>query len=159
MKKKNIPYSIYSISELHRLLGLPKPKHPMISVFRFEDIVYNELYSLELFTLNFYCIAIKKNFTGKLKYGQRYYDFDEGVMSFISISTLGDSLLFLNRLLMNWMVLYRPTTAYLKYPIAFKRDFDGKKAMEERIHWENLAKEEHWKILLYHDMQQAFLQC
>lgn len=66
------------------MLGLPRPKRPMISVFRFEDITYNELYSLEHFTLNFYCIAIKKNFTGKLKYGQRYYDFDEGVMSFIS---------------------------------------------------------------------------
>ncbi|MFH6968845.1 hypothetical protein [Flavobacterium johnsoniae] len=84
MKKQNTPYSINSISEQHCLLGLPRPKRPMISVFRFEDITYNELYSLEHFTLNFYCIAIKKNFTGKLKYGQRYYDFDEGVMSFIS---------------------------------------------------------------------------
>ena len=40
------------------------------------------------FVLNFYCIAIKKNFKGKLKYGQNYYDFDEGVMSFISPNQL-----------------------------------------------------------------------
>ena len=36
------------------------------------------------FAMDFYCVALKKNFKGKLKYGQRYYDFDEGVMSFIS---------------------------------------------------------------------------
>lgn len=33
---------------------------------------------------NFYSVCIKKNFTGKLKYGQNYYDFDEGVMTFFS---------------------------------------------------------------------------
>lgn len=33
---------------------------------------------------NFYSVCIKKDFTGKLKYGQNYYDFDEGVMTFFS---------------------------------------------------------------------------
>jgi len=33
---------------------------------------------------NFYMICIKKGFTGKMKYGQQYYDFEEGTMSFIS---------------------------------------------------------------------------
>lgn len=51
-----------------------------------------------------------------------------------------------------------PTAGYLKYPIAFKSDFDGKKAMEQRAKWEKLAKEEHWKILLYHDMKKSALQ-
>lgn len=74
---------INSISEQHRYLGLPKPKHPMVSVFRFENIL-TEYEAMQNFTLNFYCIAIKKNFSGKLKYGQQYYDFDEGILSFIS---------------------------------------------------------------------------
>jgi AraC-like DNA-binding protein len=39
---------------------------------------------LRHFTLNFYCISIKKEYDGKLKYGQRHYDFDEGMMAFIS---------------------------------------------------------------------------
>jgi AraC family transcriptional activator of pobA len=60
----------------------------MIGVFRFEDIVNSELHLLENFSVNFYVVAIKKNFTGKLKYGQRYYDFDEGVLSFISPNQL-----------------------------------------------------------------------
>lgn len=51
-----------------------------------------------------------------------------------------------------------PTAGYLKYPIAFKSDFDGKKAMEQRTEWEKLAKAEHWKILLYHDMKRSILQ-
>lgn len=75
---------IRSVSEQHRLLSLPKPHHPLVSVFDFSDI---KSYSPELsgsFVLDFYCVAIKKNFKGKLKYGQNYYDFDEGVLSFIS---------------------------------------------------------------------------
>lgn len=88
MKKQNAPYIINSISEQHRILGLPKPKHPMISVFGVEQLKFDELYLLKNFSLNFYCITIKKNFTGKLKYGQRYYDFDEGMLSFISPNQL-----------------------------------------------------------------------
>ncbi|RDC56310.1 AraC family transcriptional regulator [Pedobacter chinensis] len=88
MKKQNAPYIINSISEQHRFLGLPKPKHPMISVFSLESISNKELNLLEHFILNFYCIAIKKNFAGKIKYGQHYYDYDEGIMSFISPNQL-----------------------------------------------------------------------
>ena len=84
--KKGIksPYIINSIYEQHRLLALPKPLHPLISVFNFADIKETSAELSNSFVLNFYCVAIKKNFKGKLKYGQNYYDFDEGVMSFIS---------------------------------------------------------------------------
>jgi len=46
---------------------------------------------------------------------------------------------------------------YLNYQIAFKTDYDGKKAMEERIIWKKRAKEEQWKILLYHDMENEII--
>lgn len=82
------PYVINSISEQHRLLGLPKPKHPLISVFRHEQSNYASLVELQHFTLNFYCISIKKDYDGKLQYGQRHYDFDEGMMAFISPNQL-----------------------------------------------------------------------
>ena len=84
----NKPYLINSISEQHRLLGLAKPKHPLISVFRHEDAAFDVLNELEHFTLNFYCISIKKDYDGKLKYGHRHYDFDEGMMAFISPNQL-----------------------------------------------------------------------
>lgn len=78
------PRLIATISEQHKHLGLPRPQHPLVSVFRFEEMILVDDEAFKNFTLDFYCIAIKKNFTGKLKYGQRYYDFDEGMMSFIS---------------------------------------------------------------------------
>jgi AraC-like DNA-binding protein len=36
------------------------------------------------FTFNFYGISLKKNIKGKLKYGQNYFDFDEGVLGMTS---------------------------------------------------------------------------
>ncbi|WP_185248300.1 AraC family transcriptional regulator [Chryseobacterium bernardetii] len=87
MNKKE-PYIIHSISEMHKLLGLSKPKHPMVSVFRYESVTNYQLTSLQQFSMGFYCIAIKRNFEGKLRYGQRYYDYDEGIMAFISPNQL-----------------------------------------------------------------------
>ncbi|KAA6438508.1 helix-turn-helix transcriptional regulator [Dyadobacter flavalbus] len=84
----NKPYLINSISEQHRLLGLTGPKHPLISVFRHEDADYASLVELQHFTLNFYCISIKTDYDGKLKYGHRHYDFDGGMMAFISPNQL-----------------------------------------------------------------------
>lgn len=48
-----------------------------------------------------------------------------------------------------------PTRGYLKQHVAFKTDYDGHKAMEWRKLWQKLAAEQHWSILLYHDMETA----
>ncbi|MDR6462150.1 MBL fold metallo-hydrolase [Chryseobacterium sediminis] len=48
-----------------------------------------------------------------------------------------------------------PQASYLKYHVAYKSDFDGRKAMELRLKWEKEAKENHWKVLLYHDLERA----
>ena len=73
-----------SISELHKALGFPKPLHPLVSLVNYADIKtpYEELPKVLL--LNFYKISYKKSLTGKIKYGQNYYDFDEGGLSFVS---------------------------------------------------------------------------
>jgi glyoxylase-like metal-dependent hydrolase (beta-lactamase superfamily II) len=51
-----------------------------------------------------------------------------------------------------------PQESYLKYHLSYKSDFDGKKAMELRIKWQEEAIENHWKILLYHDLDKAILE-
>ncbi|WP_412850615.1 MBL fold metallo-hydrolase [Chryseobacterium sp. PMSZPI] len=51
-----------------------------------------------------------------------------------------------------------PQASYLKYHLAYKSDFDGRKAMELRLKWEKEAKENHWKILLYHDLDTAVIE-
>ena len=83
-KETKIPIVINSISEQHRLYSLPKPEHPLVSVINFGDIASNPNRFAGAVAFNFYNIAIKKDFKGKMKYGQNYYDFDEGVMSFIA---------------------------------------------------------------------------
>lgn len=78
------PYVIQSISEQHRLLSLPGPKHPLISLVNFADLPHVAVDQPVRFALNFYTITLKKGCDCKLKYGQHYYDFDGGVMSFMA---------------------------------------------------------------------------
>jgi AraC family transcriptional regulator, transcriptional activator of pobA len=81
--ERNQIQRIKTISEYHNLRGLPKPEHPLISVIDFETIKvsYNEPTS---WIMDFYSIALKRNFGSKLRYGQQEYDFDEGILFFIS---------------------------------------------------------------------------
>lgn len=77
-------YRINTITEYHQLMGLPRPEHPLISVVRFDNIKPVTTDKPQSLVNNFYSIALKRNFTGKLKYGQQQYDFDGGIMVFIS---------------------------------------------------------------------------
>ncbi len=78
------PHRIKTISEFHRFRDLPKPEHPLISVYNFEDIKRLRADEPKSLILNFYSIALKRSLTAKMKYGQQSYDFDEGIMLFIS---------------------------------------------------------------------------
>jgi AraC family transcriptional activator of pobA len=85
MKKVgNKPHIFNSIADLHRVLEVPQPKNPLVSVINFEEIKCFDDEVLRSVSYNFYCIALKKNFEGKMRYGQQYYDFDGGVMTFFS---------------------------------------------------------------------------
>lgn len=73
-----------SVSELHRALGLPAPLHPLISLSNYADITADVTELSKALVLNMYKISFKFNFSGRIKYGQQYYDFDAGGMSFSS---------------------------------------------------------------------------
>jgi AraC family transcriptional regulator, transcriptional activator of pobA len=75
---------IDSISEKHRLLSLPAPLHPLVSVVRVADIRAVDDSIWEHFSLNFYCISLKRNVVSKMQYGQQHYDYDKGVMTFVA---------------------------------------------------------------------------
>ena len=81
-KEENSLRKFDSLSDFHRVFGLPKPLHPMISFIDIKNIriLPNELG--DSFILNFYKIAYKINVCGKAKYGQHYYDFGEGGLVF-----------------------------------------------------------------------------
>lgn len=85
MKKQiSSPRVINSVSELHRLLSLPAPQHPLVSFVDLADVNQSCRIEPGSFVYKFYSVCIKNDFAGKLKYGQNYYDFDNGVMSFFA---------------------------------------------------------------------------
>lgn len=74
--------AINSISQFHRLLSLPEPLHPLVSVVNLADSVFLEDEVWKGFVNRFYCVALKREAKGKIKYGQQHYDYDKGVLSF-----------------------------------------------------------------------------
>ena len=78
------PPGIRTITEYHRVMWAPKPEHPLISVINFESIKRLPNAGSISLVFDFYSISLKRNFNGKMKYGQQEYDFDEGIMFFMS---------------------------------------------------------------------------
>ncbi|ROI00271.1 helix-turn-helix domain-containing protein [Chryseobacterium daecheongense] len=78
--KKEIQY-YKSISDLCKALGVRKPAHPLIVIINHDEISSNKVRYL---VHDFYMISYKSNLKGKLKYGQGYYDFDEGGLIFVA---------------------------------------------------------------------------
>jgi len=78
------PIRVKTISEYHKLRGLPKPEHPLITVIEYDTTAHEAGSMSASLVLDFYSIAMKRNFDVKIKYGQQEYDFDEGIMFFIS---------------------------------------------------------------------------
>jgi AraC family transcriptional activator of pobA len=84
MYNKNIQtLNIHSISELHHVLGIQKPEHPLISVINIETIPRTNYDSVRI-SFELFNISFKRNVKNKIRYGQNYYAFDEGVMALMS---------------------------------------------------------------------------
>lgn len=74
------PIRIKTISQFHTLRGLPKPKHPLISVINFEDMAPALESGMQRLIFDFYLISVKRDMNHKYRYGQQDYDFDDGLM-------------------------------------------------------------------------------
>jgi AraC family transcriptional activator of pobA len=72
---------IQSIAQLHQLLLLPKPKHPLVSLIRFEDIPEIKIEQRTRLITDFYQVTLKTECPCRIQYGQSIFDFEEGVMS------------------------------------------------------------------------------
>lgn len=82
------PVRIKTISEYHRLMDLPKPEHPLISVINLESLTRLPVSNTERVSLvyDFYSISLKRNHPSEIQftYGQNSYDFDEGILFFMA---------------------------------------------------------------------------
>jgi|SRR6218665_2485139 len=75
------PYRIKSITEIHRLAGLEKPNHPLISIVDVSQFTNDP--DINAVVFDFYAVSLKRG-CNNLLYGQQPYDFDEGLMAFMS---------------------------------------------------------------------------
>lgn len=83
MKSKDI-HTFNTISQFHKMSGLPKPEHPLVSLVDYGLVEYQTDEKEISWVQNFYTIGLKRNIQGKFRYGQQQYDFDEGLLSFVS---------------------------------------------------------------------------
>ncbi|MCA0228932.1 MAG: helix-turn-helix transcriptional regulator [Bacteroidetes bacterium] len=75
------PYRIKSIAEIHRLMNLPKPQHPLIGMIDLK--ILKSAPNIQAVLSDFYVVSLKRG-CDKLMYGQQKYDFDEGLLAFIA---------------------------------------------------------------------------
>jgi AraC-like DNA-binding protein len=73
-----------SISEFHAFCNLPNPEHPLISLIDYSKVRYPVDDTELKWIQNFYSIGLKRNINAKFNYGQQEYDFDSGVLCFVS---------------------------------------------------------------------------
>ncbi len=59
------PLRFKTISEFHDFRNLPKPEHPLVSVYNFEDLKYLNDEEPKILMLDFYSIALKEMPTQK----------------------------------------------------------------------------------------------
>lgn len=77
-------YRLNSLAEFHSLCNLAPPEHPLISLIDYSKVQYPFEENQISWIQNFYSIGLKRNVTAKFNYGQQVYDFNKGLLSFIS---------------------------------------------------------------------------
>ncbi len=88
MKVTQQPIVFKTISELMRSMGLPKPLHPLVAVVNYDITKISRENAGKSFLIDFYKISFKQDFRGQVKYGQGYYDFEEGGLALVAPNQL-----------------------------------------------------------------------
>ncbi len=78
----NSMISIKSISQVHEFFGLPRPKHPLVSVLRIGDKVADVDFGDHIYVIDLYQVSLKVGHISHITYGRTSYDFEEGMMMF-----------------------------------------------------------------------------
>ena len=76
-------FHIKSISEVHRLFGLEKPLHPLITIIKEWPKIDFDFGNTKM-TSDLYLLGLKGNVKGTFKYGRNSYDYEEGTLAFIA---------------------------------------------------------------------------
>lgn len=142
-KAENSIQQFSSISDAHRAFGIQKPRHPLVS------LIDNAIHHVDFkavthsHALAFYKISYKPRHSGKLKYGQGFYDFDEGGLLFASPGQIiGHNPDMDMNDCSQYTLLIHPDFL-LNYPLAKKIKEYGffSYSVNEALHWSDQEKE------------------
>lgn len=101
--------TIRTIAEIHELLGLEAPKHPLVSILNVKDIPQEMDYDDTRFVLELFMVSLKEGVTGSMGYGRNSYDFTNGTMIFSKpnqVISSGSKEIEANA--KGWMLLFHP---------------------------------------------------
>lgn len=73
---------ITNLSQAHEIMGLEPPKHPLISIVYWDKMTRPTKKTLVRYMSDFYTVMLKDADCG-LQYGRNYYDFNQGLLTFI----------------------------------------------------------------------------
>lgn len=97
---------IKNLSQVHKMLEIEPPKHPLISIVHWDDITPMTEKGVVRCMSDYYTVMLKDADCG-LQYGRNYYDFNEGLLTFIGpkqvFSTTNE-----NFSATGWMLLFHP---------------------------------------------------
>ncbi|UPQ76061.1 helix-turn-helix domain-containing protein [Chryseobacterium nepalense] len=132
-------HKFHSLTEFHKMFGVPKPEHPLVSFIRLEDMTLPVEELSENLILDFYKIAYKDTI-GSAKYGQHHYDFGEGGLVFTAPGQLFEKPK--NNKSKGFLILLHPDFL-LSYPLAKKIRQYGffSYATDEALHVSEKEKE------------------
>lgn len=77
-------FIINSISQAHQSMGLPAPKHPLVTVVQVRALNSKQDLAGVKIINNLYQISLKQIGCGNLFYGKNSYDYEEGTLVFTS---------------------------------------------------------------------------
>lgn len=103
----NIVY-IDSVSQIHKSLGLPSPKHPLITVLNTDSIDdFSDFKNVKVVN-NLYQIAFKETVGGNLNYGRSSYDFQDGTLAFTSPGQASEYIDDPGSVFKGWAIIFHP---------------------------------------------------
>ena len=77
-KQKNIVYKVGTISELHKIAGFEKPKHPLVTIIDYSKVNVENGPESGSFACSFYTVNYKKHCD--FIYGRQPFDHQEGTL-------------------------------------------------------------------------------
>lgn len=140
-KEEHLLYKFQSLTDFHRVFGLPAPLHPMVSLVDVKTLQKLPVGFPKSMVMNFWKIAYKSGLCGQAKYGQNHYDFGEGGLVFTAPNQVFESPNH-NMPSVGSLLLIHPDF-FLSYPLARKIKEYGyfSYAANEALHLSEQEKE------------------